>query len=61
MPARVLFATVRIVYRFGDEERSVRCAAYEEFPEELVCYDAAAEYVASIPREAVVAVETEPD
>lgn len=50
---------MKIVYRVGETDRTIRCDSYEAFPEELVCYDAEDEFVASIPREAVVAIEAE--
>ncbi|MFC6725689.1 hypothetical protein ACFQE1_15200, partial [Halobium palmae] len=40
----------------GGRDLTLRCDTYEEFPDELVLYDAAAEVVASIPRERVVEV-----
>lgn len=54
-----LCSPVKIVYRMGGTDRTIRCDSYEAFPEELVCYDAEDEFVASIPREAVVAIEAE--
>lgn len=50
---------MKVVYRASGRDRTIVCDSYEEFPDELVCYDAEDEFVASIPREAVVAIEAE--
>lgn len=50
---------MKVVYRAGGEDRAIRCDSYEEFPDELILYDAEDEFVASIPREAVVTILAE--